>query len=149
MKQSLLVLILAVIAMTTTSCQSISPWVKQNVTPEMLGRDLTVAYLLTKKKLEPKHVEAIKKTYEVFSTVITTVETDDSTAIKALIIKELNKAIEDPDVKGYAHAAIDIYWSKLTERFKVEAIAANESYKILRKFHVGIESALRDYNYLR
>jgi hypothetical protein len=122
---------------------------KKELSPHKLGRDVTVVYLLGKKKIDPKKVEAVKEVYSAFSNAMAISDQQLANEVKAQIHTAIEKRITDPEIKLIARAALDMYWQKLMGNFDLDAMAAADAYIVLGEFHSGIESALQDYHYLR
>jgi hypothetical protein len=148
LKVALLALVLAVAGVMNTGCITLlGPGPGESVSYHA-GRDVTVAYLLGKDKLEEKHKQAVKTVYEVFKEVMDAVETQNLDVFKDTLKAELKKKVTDPKALTLSLYLIDRYWTRLTAKVDWTAILDDERIKVLTDFKRGVEDSLEEYAFL-
>jgi hypothetical protein len=148
LKVALLALVLAAAGLFNTGCLTLlGPGPGESVSYHA-GRDVTVAYLLGKDKLEEKHKQAVKTTYEVFKEVMDSVETKNLDVFKDTLKAALRKRVKDDKAYALSIYLLDKYWARLTAKVDWTAIQDDERIKVLTDFKTGVEDSLEEYAFL-
>ena len=148
LKVALLALVLAVVGVFNTGCLTLlGPGPGESVSYHA-GRDVTVAYLLGKDKLEEKHKQAVQKTYEVFKEVMNAVETQSLDVFKDTLKAQLKERVKDEKALLLCLYLVDKYWARLTANVEWTAIQDDERIKVLTDFKKGVEDSLEEYAFL-
>jgi hypothetical protein len=148
LKVALLALVLSVAGVMNTGCITLlGPGPGESVSYHA-GRDVTVAYLLGKDKLEEKDKQSVKAVYEVFKEVMNAVETANLDVFKDTLKAELRKRVKDDKVYALSIYLIDRYWTRLTAKIDWTAIQDDERIKVLTDFKKGVEDSLEEYAFL-
>ena len=114
------------------------------VSPEQVGRLVTIAYLLGKDELKPEQAQAVETAYSVFDSVITSDVVDDAD-LMLLVKTSLATAIEDPAQIILANALVDMYWDRLDLKTGLASMNLDNQIKTLEEFNAGVQAALTDY----
>lgn len=148
LKVALLALVLAVAGVMNTGCITLlGPGPGESVSYHA-GRDVTVAYLLGKDKLEEKHKQTVKTVYEVFKEVMDAVETQNLDVFKDTLKAELKKKVTDEKALVLSLYLIDKYWTRLTANVDWALIQDDKRIKVLTDFKKGVEDSLDEYAFL-
>jgi len=113
------------------------------VSPEQVGRLVTIAYLLGKDELKPEQAQAVETAYSVFDSVITSDVVDDAD-LMLLVKTSLATAIDDPTQMVMASALVDMYWNRLDLKTGLASMDLDNQIKTLEEFNAGVQAALRD-----
>lgn len=148
MKNMILVLVLSLSGLLGTGCATLLQPAPGESVSYHAGRDITVAYLLGKDKLEEKHKQTVKEVYDVFSEVTATLDAEDLSGFKEQLKTILRARITDD--KAYALAAhlLNKYWGRLTATVDWALLKNDERVKVLQDFKKGIEDSLEEYSFL-
>jgi len=143
---SLLMMLMMTLVATVvpmTGCALLTQEASQ-VSPEQVGRLVTIAYLLGKDELKPEQAQAVETAYSVFDSVITSDVVDDAD-LMLLVKTSLATAIEDPAQIILANALVDMYWDRLDLKTGLASMNLDNQIKTLEEFNAGVQAALTDY----
>jgi len=148
--RSILLMTVISMAMLCTGCATFlgQDGSKPTIDPYQLGRASTVAYLLTKDKMDEDHVKTIKTVYMVFEGSILLVTGENAILFKSILKEEVTKALngKDPKYLIIASQIIDFYWDKLTNQVDMTSVGKEDAVQVLTKFYKGTKDALNEYS---
>ena len=137
----------------TQGCKTVSDG-DDGIDPIRFGRLTVTVYLAAKQgfELDEDVVNAVSTVYREFDRLVT--NTDDQAVIdfKNLLLKavasELNTSPQGQALLILANEAIYTYWNQLSTRYNIEGLIGEEQLEILKKFNIGVKTALEEYAFL-
>lgn len=114
-------------------------------TPYQAGRDVTTGYLVGKESLKESEREAVKAVYEVFNSVMESIEDGDLSTFREKIYEALDDQIDDEQALLIAKVFADRAWFYFEQSVDWEELQNDRRYLELKEFHRGIEDVLVEF----